>query len=75
MLDEEGLTAVYAGMGGCPSRSGPRPRRRNWNTCRDPAEYSSMLTAIVMPEDAESDDVLSIAFERFRLSLGVGSAA
>ena len=73
MLDEEGLTAVYARHGRLARAV--RSAATAWELeilCRDPAEYSSMLTAIVVPEDAESDDVLRIAFERFRLSLGVG---
>ena len=40
--------------------------------CRDPAEYSNTLTAVVMPEGFGSDDVLKTAESRFNLSLGTG---
>jgi alanine-glyoxylate transaminase/serine-glyoxylate transaminase/serine-pyruvate transaminase len=40
--------------------------------CADPEEYSSTATAVLVPQDVDSDDVLRIAEERFRLSLGTG---
>ena len=75
MLDEESLTAVYARH--ARLARAVRSAVGEWGLeilCRDPAEYSSTLTAVVVPEDADSDDVLRVAFERFRLSLGVGLA-
>lgn len=46
-----------------------------WNLeilCRDPAEYSNTATAVIVPPSTDADEVLRIAEERFRLSLGAG---
>lgn len=73
ILDEEGLRAVYARH--ARLAEAVRAAVGQWNLqilCRDPAEYSNTVTTIVVPVDADSDEVLRIADERFRLSLGVG---
>jgi alanine-glyoxylate transaminase/serine-glyoxylate transaminase/serine-pyruvate transaminase len=73
ILDEEGLSAVYARH--ARLAEAVRAAVGQWNLqilCRDPAEYSNTVTTIVVPVDADSDEVLRIADERFRLSLGVG---
>jgi alanine-glyoxylate transaminase/serine-glyoxylate transaminase/serine-pyruvate transaminase len=75
MLDEEGLTTVYARH--ARLAEAVRTAVRQWELrilCRDPAEYSGTLTAVVVPDEIDSDDVLRVAFDRFRLSLGVGLA-
>jgi alanine-glyoxylate transaminase/serine-glyoxylate transaminase/serine-pyruvate transaminase len=40
--------------------------------CRDPAEYSNTLTAVVMPPGSDSDAYLAHAQKSLDLSLGVG---
>jgi len=40
--------------------------------CRNPAEYSNTLTAVVMPQGIDSDDFVQHAYRRLELSLGVG---
>lgn len=43
--------------------------------CRDPAAYSSTLTAVVMPAGFDSDEFIRHAYRRLELSLGVGLGA
>jgi alanine-glyoxylate transaminase/serine-glyoxylate transaminase/serine-pyruvate transaminase len=74
----EGLPAVFARH----ARHAEATRRavRAWGLeilCRDPAEYSSALTAVMMPEDAagkphDADAFRRIVLERFDMSLGTG---
>jgi len=48
---------------------------RQWNLeilCKDPDEQSNTTTTIEVPVDADADEVLRIAEQRYRLSLGVG---
>ena len=40
--------------------------------CAEPGEYSSSLTAVVMPAGHDADDVRKIILERFDMSLGTG---
>jgi len=73
MLMEEGLPQVYARH----VRLAEACRRavRAWGLpflCRDPAEYSNTLTAIVMPPGKDSDDFVQHAYRRLNLSLGIG---
>ena len=73
MLQEEGLPAVFARH--ARLAEGVRRAVRAWGMaifCRDPAEYSDTLTAVVMPEGVESGTLLRIAETRFNLSLGMG---
>jgi alanine-glyoxylate transaminase/serine-glyoxylate transaminase/serine-pyruvate transaminase len=75
MLGEEGLSTVYARH--ARLSAAVRMAVREWELeilCRDPAEYSNTLTAVVVPDELDSEDVLRITFDRFRLSLGVGLA-
>src|SRR6059058_2705637 len=76
MLDEEGLPDVF---------------KRHWRLaeacrravralglailCRNPAEYSHTLTAVVMPPGFDSDEFVRHAYHRLNLSLGVGLGA
>jgi alanine-glyoxylate transaminase/serine-glyoxylate transaminase/serine-pyruvate transaminase len=43
--------------------------------CRDPTECSNTLTAVVMPEGFDSDELIRVAYRRLDLSLGVGLGA
>ena len=40
--------------------------------CRDPARASNSLTAVVVPNGHDADDVRKVILERFDMSLGVG---
>jgi alanine-glyoxylate transaminase / serine-glyoxylate transaminase / serine-pyruvate transaminase len=73
MLEEEGLDNVFARH----DRLAEATRRavRAWGLeilCADPAEYSSSLTAVLMPAGQNADQVRKAALERFDLSLGTG---
>lgn len=73
MLGEEGLDNVFARH----DRLAEATRRavRAWGLeilCLNPAEYSSALTAIVMPEGHDADALRKVILERFDLSLGTG---
>jgi len=73
MLFEEGLPNVFARH----DRHAEATRRaaRAWGLdilCADPAEASSTLTAIVMPEGHDADALRRIVLDRFDMSLGQG---
>jgi len=73
ILEEEGLTNVFARH----ARLAEACRRavRAWGLallCRDPAEYSNTLTAVIMPEGFDSDAFVAHVYRRLNLSLGVG---
>jgi len=73
MLQEEGLDNVFARH----SRHAEATRRavRAWGLeilCLIPAEYSSSLTALLMPEGHDADHVRNVILERFDMSLGAG---
>jgi len=73
MLFAEGLPQVFARH----DRFAEATRRavRAWGLeilCVNPAEYSSSLTAIVMPEGHNADAFRKIVLDRFDLSLGQG---
>jgi len=73
MLFAEGLTQVFARH----DRHAEATRRavRAWGLeilCVNPAEYSSSLTAILMPEGHNADAFRKIVLERFDMSLGQG---
>ncbi len=73
MLLEEGLPQVFARH----DRLAEATRRaaRAWGLeilCQDPAEYSSALTALVMPDGHDADAFRKVAHDRFNLSLGQG---
>jgi alanine-glyoxylate transaminase/serine-glyoxylate transaminase/serine-pyruvate transaminase len=42
------------------------------NVCTDPREYSSSLTAVMMPEGQDADRLRQIILETFDMSLGAG---
>ncbi|CAG0967379.1 alanine-glyoxylate transaminase / serine-glyoxylate transaminase / serine-pyruvate transaminase [Burkholderiales bacterium] len=73
MLFEEGLANVFARH----DRHAEATRRavRAWGLeilCADPAEASSTLTAIVMPDGHNADAFRRIVLERYDMSLGQG---
>jgi alanine-glyoxylate transaminase/serine-glyoxylate transaminase/serine-pyruvate transaminase len=73
MLEEEGLDNVFARH----DRLAEATRRavKAWGLeilCADPAEYSSSLTAVMVPAEHDADAVRKVALERFDLSLGTG---
>jgi alanine-glyoxylate transaminase/serine-glyoxylate transaminase/serine-pyruvate transaminase len=73
MLHEEGLENVFARH----DRHAEATRRavRSWGLeilCRDPKYYSSVLTAVVMPEGHNADEFRKIVLENFNMSLGSG---
>jgi alanine-glyoxylate transaminase/serine-glyoxylate transaminase/serine-pyruvate transaminase len=73
MLGEEGLPAVFARH----LRHAAATRRavEAWGLevlCADPREYSPVLTAVVLPDDYDADEVRRVILERFDMSLGTG---
>jgi alanine-glyoxylate transaminase/serine-glyoxylate transaminase/serine-pyruvate transaminase len=73
MLFEEGLPNVFARH----DRHAEATRRaaRAWGLdilCADPAEASSTLTAVVLPEGHDADALRRIVLDRFDMSLGQG---
>ena len=73
MLADEGLDNVFARH----DRHAEATRRAAtaWGLellCADPAEYSSSITAIMMPTGHEASTLLDIVLDRFDMSLGVG---
>jgi alanine-glyoxylate transaminase/serine-glyoxylate transaminase/serine-pyruvate transaminase len=73
MLEEEGLANVFARH----KRFAEATRRavagwglELWAAC--PNEYSSALTAVVMPEGHDADALRKVILERFDMSLGAG---
>ena len=73
MLLEEGLDNVFARH----DRLAEATRRavRAWDLeilCRNPREYSSSLTTVLMPEGHSADAFRRATLERFNMSLGSG---
>lgn len=73
MLREEGLENVFARH--TRLAEGVRSAVRAWELpifASNPAEYSDSLTTVVVPDDADSGRVITVASERLNLALGVG---
>jgi alanine-glyoxylate transaminase/serine-glyoxylate transaminase/serine-pyruvate transaminase len=73
MLHEEGLANVFARH----DRHGEATRRavRAWGLevwCREPGDYSSSLTGVLMPDGHDADAFRKDALEHFDISLGTG---
>lgn len=73
MLLEEGLPNVFARH----TRHGEATRRavRAWGLevlCANPDEYSSVLTAVLMPDGHDADQFRALTLDRFDMSLGTG---
>ncbi|MCA3261832.1 MAG: aminotransferase class V-fold PLP-dependent enzyme [Telmatospirillum sp.] len=75
MMNEEGLANVFARH----DRHAEATRRaaRVWGLeilCLEPKEYSSALTALLMPEGHDADRFRKLTLEAFDMSLGAGLA-
>jgi len=73
MLSEEGLPAVFARH----ARFAEATRRavRGWGleiVCLDPVGYSDTLTAVIVPDGHDADQVRAIILDRFNMSVGNG---
>ncbi len=73
MFDEEGLPCVFARH----ARHAEATRRavRGWGleiVCQNPDEYSSTLTAVVLPAGHDADRVRRLILDGFNMSLGAG---
>jgi alanine-glyoxylate transaminase/serine-glyoxylate transaminase/serine-pyruvate transaminase len=73
MLLEEGLAHVFHRHD--RHAEATRTAVRAWGleiVCENPCEYSSSLTAVLMPEGHDADRLRSIILENFDMSLGAG---
>jgi alanine-glyoxylate transaminase/serine-glyoxylate transaminase/serine-pyruvate transaminase len=73
MLLEEGLENVFARHG--RHAEATRLAVRTWGldlVCLEPAEYSSSVTAVMMPAGCDADALRKLILDRFDLSLGTG---
>jgi alanine-glyoxylate transaminase / serine-glyoxylate transaminase / serine-pyruvate transaminase len=75
MLEEEGFENVFARH----DRHAEATRRcvRAWGLeilCQEPAEYSSSLTAVLLPPGHDADRYRKIVLEAYDMSLGTGLA-
>ena len=73
MLNEEGLDQVFARHDRFAAAT--RAAVHGWGLdvlAADPREYSSVLTTVVLPPDADADAVRATILERFDMSLGAG---
>ncbi|HSH43521.1 MAG TPA: aminotransferase class V-fold PLP-dependent enzyme, partial [Arenicellales bacterium] len=73
MLEEEGLDKVFARH----RRHGEATRLavEAWGLevlCRNPQEYSGVLTAVLLPEGHDADRLRRLILEHFDMSLGTG---
>jgi alanine-glyoxylate transaminase/serine-glyoxylate transaminase/serine-pyruvate transaminase len=73
MLEEEGLQNVFERH----NRHAEATRRavHAWGLevlCADPAEYSSSLTAVMMPEGFDADKLLALILNKSDMCLGIG---
>jgi alanine-glyoxylate transaminase/serine-glyoxylate transaminase/serine-pyruvate transaminase len=73
MLHEEGLESVFARH----DRHAEATRRavRAWGLeiwCREPRDYSSSLTAVLMPDGHDADAFRKTALAHYDISLGTG---
>jgi alanine-glyoxylate transaminase/serine-glyoxylate transaminase/serine-pyruvate transaminase len=73
MLHEEGLDNVFARHDRLAEAT--RTAVRAWGLevwCTEPKDYSSSLTAVLMPEGHDADKLRSAALEHYDVSLGTG---
>ncbi len=76
MLNEEGLQNVFRRHARLAEACRRAIRALGLEIlCRNPAEYSNTLTAVVMPEGMDSDAYIAHANQTLDLSLGVGLGA
>lgn len=75
MMREEGLPELFARHQRLAAAT--RAAVQGWGLevlCQEPAEYSPVLTAVVMPEGHDADAFRKVVLERFDMSLGAGLA-
>jgi alanine-glyoxylate transaminase/serine-glyoxylate transaminase/serine-pyruvate transaminase len=73
ILQEEGLGAVYARHQRLAEAT--RACVRAWGLeilCQEPAAYSPVLTAVLLPAGHSSNALRNLALEKFNISLGAG---
>jgi alanine-glyoxylate transaminase / serine-glyoxylate transaminase / serine-pyruvate transaminase len=73
MVLEQGLPSVFARH--CRHAEATRRAVRAWGLelqCLNPVEYSSSVTAVLMPEGSDADVLRKTVLDRFDLSLGTG---
>ena len=73
LVEEEGLENVLARHD--RHAKATRQAVEAWGLevlCRNPSEYSSSLTAVVMPDGQDADAYRKVVLERFDMSLGAG---
>jgi alanine-glyoxylate transaminase / serine-glyoxylate transaminase / serine-pyruvate transaminase len=73
MFDEEGLPAVFARH----DRFAEATRRavRGWGldiVCQNPDDYSRTVTAVMVPDGHDADEVRRLILDRYNMSLGAG---
>ena len=73
MFDEEGLPAVFARH----NRYAEATRRavRGWGleiVCQNPDDYSSTVTAVMLPDGHDADQVRRLVLDHYNMSLGAG---
>ena len=73
MIREEGLENIFSRH----ARLAEAARRavEAWGlaiVCRNPAEYSHSLTAVLLPEGCNADEFRAVVLERFNMALGNG---
>lgn len=77
MLEEEGLENVFARH--ARLAAGVRAAVQHWSGnngpqlfCQNPERWSDSVTAVLMPEGHNADELRRVALERFNVSLGGG---
>jgi alanine-glyoxylate transaminase/serine-glyoxylate transaminase/serine-pyruvate transaminase len=73
MFDEEGLPGVFARH----DRFAEATRRavRGWGldiVCQNPDDYSRTVTAVMVPDGHDADEVRRLILDRYNMSLGAG---
>jgi alanine-glyoxylate transaminase / serine-glyoxylate transaminase / serine-pyruvate transaminase len=73
MFDEEGLPAVFARH----NRHAEATRRavRGWGldiVCQNPDDHSATVTAVMLPDGYDADQVRRLILDRYNMSLGAG---
>ncbi|MGH7276090.1 MAG: pyridoxal-phosphate-dependent aminotransferase family protein [Candidatus Rokuibacteriota bacterium] len=76
MLNEEGLPNVFKRHARLAEAGRRAVKALGLEIlCKNPVEYSNTLTAVVLPEGFDSDELVRLAYRRLELSLGVGLGA
>ena len=73
MMQEEGLDRIFARHARLAAAT--RAAVQGWGLevlCLEPAEYSPILTAVLMPEGHDADAFRKVALDKFDISLGAG---